>query len=70
MAIFPTTFCCDNLRNAFDVHTDNEGWGPLAKVEANLIHIGDELPPIRYCPWCGTSQHRAVVEPRGKHSAS
>ena len=42
-------FCCLPFEDAHQSGTDNEGFGPLLRIDT----IGCELPPIKYCPWCG-----------------
>ncbi len=48
--------CCANFAHAQEDGTDNEGWGKLIDYYgANDANIGSDLPPIKFCPWCGTS---------------
>ncbi len=50
--------CCVSMATAFSHGSDNEGYGSLLhswggnKTE-RLIGIGSDLPPLKYCPWCG-----------------
>ena len=46
--------CCAEFSRAQRDGSDNEGWCALMgkDVYGGWI-IGDDLPPIRYCPWCG-----------------
>lgn len=44
--------CCDDMKNANQRRTDNEGYGCAIWLEKGEYTIGS-LPPIRFCPWCG-----------------
>lgn len=46
-------FCCDALERAHEHGTDNEGYGPLLYSAYPVWAIGSDLPPMRFCPWCG-----------------
>lgn len=45
--------CCDSMANALSGGTDNEGYGAVAVVWPDGIHIGSIMDAINYCPWCG-----------------
>lgn len=45
--------CCDAWTEAQQSGTDNEGYGRLLYETMGQWSIGSELPPIRFCPWCG-----------------
>ena len=53
--------CCDAFQQAFKMGSDNEGYSVLfseydlrsGNKDGN-IHIGYGLPPISFCPWCGS----------------
>lgn len=45
--------CCDDFERAKQPHTDNEEYGPLIIEVEGPVMIGANLPPIRFCPWCG-----------------
>ena len=48
--------CCDAFGKATDDGTDNEGYGRLLMDRGNgsTWAIGCDLPPIAFCPWCGS----------------
>ena len=47
-------FCCDTMRMAHEQGTDNEGYEQLVwPQEGGGLGIGDGLPLISFCPWCG-----------------
>ncbi len=46
--------CCTTFDRAQQSGTDNEGYGRLMWVHAGIASMGCGLPPIDYCPWCGT----------------
>ena len=49
--------CCRDMAAAFLPCTDNEGDGRLARCyddTPTAIYVGCDLPPLRFCPWCGT----------------
>jgi hypothetical protein len=56
-------YCCEVFAKARERGTDAEGYGEEITVtepgyppEEYPAHyeIGHDLPPIRFCPWCGT----------------
>jgi len=59
MKLDDTVRCCASMILAHEGGTDNEGYGTLVyrpnrgPYEGRLS-IGDGLPPIVFCPWCGT----------------
>jgi hypothetical protein len=52
--------CCETWAKAHESGTDNEGYGSLI---AEGLRIGYELPPVRFCPWCGSPKES--VQRRG-----
>lgn len=48
-----TTACCSEFLRAQESGSDNEGYGRLISCANGLWQIGDGLPPLAYCPWCG-----------------
>jgi len=43
--------------------TDNEGYGNLIYVDEDGVAVmGDNLPPIRFCPWCGAPKEAVKDE--------
>jgi len=62
--------CCEHWKRAQESGTDNEGYGALlgyertdaeipVKVTGWYIGDRDELPPIKFCPWCGATSKGA-----------
>lgn len=47
--------CCDDWLNANKSGTDNEGYEALVSGR----RIGYELPPVKFCPWCGAPKTTA-----------
>lgn len=49
--------CCSAFEAAQQGATDNEGYEPLVFIDSDdgLIHLGSDLPPIGFCPWCGVT---------------
>lgn len=49
--------CCAEFAGAAQHGTDNEGWGAAVSSswpERPLAwHAGTDLPPLRFCPFCG-----------------
>lgn len=46
--------CCDIFYTAQKDGTDSEGYGGLlTEITDDEWHIGCDLPPIKFCPWCG-----------------
>jgi len=46
--------CCADMLHAHESGTDNEAYGSLVCYDSKgKPLIGDDLPPIRFCPWCG-----------------
>lgn len=41
------------MQIAFQSGTDNEAYGALARFWDGDVHMGCDLPPVAYCPWCG-----------------
>lgn len=54
--------CCYEFRKAQQYGTDNEGYGPLLGSHNGEWHMGCDLAPIEYCPWCG----KPVTKPEGE----
>jgi hypothetical protein len=56
----PLQPCCDEWQHVHQPFTDSEGWGPLVVYYdgARIGSDGDgpELPPVRFCPWCGAAK--------------
>lgn len=53
----PEHRCCETWEAAHQWSTDNEMYGPLIwppeRTESGKYEMGTDLPPIRFCPWCG-----------------
>ena len=54
-------YCCDTWKKALSEGTDSEGFNSMIIYEDGLPTIGNigsdtELPPLKYCPWCGAPQ--------------
>lgn len=47
--------CCDDFAKALMSGTDNEGYGPLIYFHDDYWMMGDNLPTLEFCPWCGKS---------------
>lgn len=45
--------CCEDWEEAHKRGTDNESYDVLIGYENGLPVIGSDLPPVRFCPWCG-----------------
>ncbi len=45
--------CCQEFDRALEGGTDNEGYGKLIYIDGDVTTTGCNLPPIKYCPWCG-----------------
>lgn len=44
--------CCESWEKAHESGTDNEMYGSLV---CNGRQIGaSDLPPVNFCPWCGS----------------
>jgi hypothetical protein len=60
--VSPVVSCCDDFEKARQPETDNEGFGSLIEVtwrpEVTIFTIGQDLPGLRFCPWCG-HDHKA-----------
>lgn len=51
---------CQAFKDAQLSGTDNEAWGRLIRRDgAEGWSIGIDLPPMKFCPWCG----REVPQP-------
>ena len=51
------TTCCPEWLKAQQSGTDNEGYGRLIQVYPDgAASMGSDLPPIRFCPWCGADK--------------
>ena len=66
----PIVRCCESMIHAHESGTDNEGYEELVVYydeswpngrPVGVPLIGDDLPPIQFCPWCGRP---VVVEER------
>lgn len=64
MAVEPIKPCCESWNQAQQAGSDNEGHGALVyrrydngQIEA----MGCDLPPIRFCPWCGAKKQAALT---------
>lgn len=52
--------CCNAWSKAQQPGTDNEMYGQLLRNyggASNDWHIGCDLPPVKFCPWCGAKKH-------------
>jgi hypothetical protein len=58
--------CCRTWKTACGPGTDNEGYSSLVCDIGGDEEIGLDLPPVRFCPWCGT---RKNVKPEDKETA-
>jgi len=55
--------CCPVFEHALEDGTDQEGFGPLIReYDEFVIGKEEELPPIKFCPWCG-----ARIEAKPEH---
>jgi hypothetical protein len=52
--------CCDAFSKAMTNGTDNEAWGAAIHLDQEGAHykIGLGLPPLRFCPWCGSDSNQ------------
>lgn len=48
-----TTCTCEPFQKAQETCTDNEGYGRLISRSSYGWVTGCDLPPIKFCPWCG-----------------
>lgn len=48
--------CCDAWAKAHEWGTDNEGHLALIYYRDDKPRIGSDLPPVQFCPWCGTKK--------------
>lgn len=55
--------CCQKFADALENGTDNEGYGSLITYLQGVWHVSDELPPIKYCPWCSIETASNHVQP-------
>ena len=62
--------CCADMAHACLKGTDNEGYSSLVMCTLvamdGTVVIGCDLPPARYCPWCGgelTPEFGRLTEP-------
>lgn len=46
-------FCCTDMRDAHSPGTDNEMYGSAVYTYDGETRMGTDLPPIKFCPWCG-----------------
>lgn len=45
---------CQAFKDAQGPCTDNEGYGRLLRRDGpDAWSIGSNLPPLKFCPWCG-----------------
>lgn len=51
-----TNPCCEIWAKAHEQGTASEGYEWLVDYEGNEPHIGNGLPPVRFCPWCGSAK--------------
>lgn len=56
---------CDAFRNATRSGTDSEGYGSLIFRTTDGWEMGDGLPALAYCPWCGKRVPQMDSEPAG-----
>jgi hypothetical protein len=54
--------CCRTMSNAHERGSDNEGYGALICYTQEGPEMGDGLPPIKFCPWCGREVVLVVIE--------
>ena len=45
--------CCYIFQNATEPGTDRESYGSLVEELGGEWYLTSELPPIKFCPWCG-----------------
>lgn len=54
----PSHTCCAPWEAAKQHGTDSEGFSALISADdldnTGLIRIGCDLPPVSFCPWCGS----------------
>lgn len=49
----PATLCCNDFWHAMSSGTDNEGYGALVHYYGGDFQIGNGMPEVEFCPWCG-----------------
>jgi hypothetical protein len=62
--------CCEPWRKAHEWETDNEMYGRLihcndetdGRHAAPYPTIGSDLPPVKFCPWCGSPKNAPPAE--------
>ena len=56
MVTLPKEPCCEHWKHAHEIGTDNEEYSVLVwydEDDKGRAAIGSDLPPVRFCPWCG-----------------
>jgi hypothetical protein len=74
-------FCCDNMRKAMTGLTNHDRTDSLAKQDKQGIFFPmlpaiattpwsppDELPYVRFCPWCGAEYLDSIISVDRKNS--
>lgn len=54
--------CCKQFTDALEYGTDGYSYGAAIEWAHNNWRIGNRLPPILYCPWCGVGL--PTIDPR------
>jgi len=52
---------CKEWDNASERGTDHEGYGPAITGNTDGFYVGCDVPPIRFCPWCGKQTRKAII---------
>jgi hypothetical protein len=51
--------CCNAWGKSEESGTDNEGYAALRWDLDGEWHFGLDLPPVKFCPWCGAPKGAA-----------
>ena len=64
--------CCEAWAKAHEWKTDNEEYQALVHYDwydreyrenpSTVARIGSNLPPVRFCPWCGAKKKEVENE--------
>ena len=52
--------CCLDFKKAMRIGSDNIGFDTLIFIQDGSAQIGYGLPPISFCPWCGSLKSNAM----------
>jgi hypothetical protein len=49
--------CCEAWAKAHEWETDNEAYSSLVRYsDDERALLGMDLPPVKFCPWCGNEK--------------